>query len=210
MPPSSGALGTSSSLQRATAAAWAGWNPRRGHALTGGARHTRARARNRYGTPPPAPASMQGVKGLLVTAVSTLVRFPPLFEVARRKARETIKDRALAIGVDFDEAMRELGAQDWDTRVREATDPAVASPAYYTLPFHAYPQVLAQGVVAQPRRCTHRVERRSRGWGGARTRTRRATCAWTRRWSLTWRRTACTRPSCRRTTRRWTPSECAP
>ncbi|CAG9466395.1 unnamed protein product [Pedinophyceae sp. YPF-701] len=69
-------------------------------------------------------------------AVSMLFKFPPLWEAARKKARQTIVDRAEAIGVDWHGQMRRLSAVDWEAEMAAVRDPALAMPDYYTKPFH--------------------------------------------------------------------------
>ncbi len=84
---------------------------------------------------PPNPA--------LVSLVEALFRFPPLFRVARDKARATIVSRGDAIGLDWNGELEALRAvPDWEARLATATDAAAAGsyPAYYTQPFHAYEQ----------------------------------------------------------------------
>jgi hypothetical protein len=58
------------------------------------------------------------------------------------QARGMIIQRAEAIGLDWDGTLKQLQQQDWETRLQNATDPAVDSyPSYFTQPFHAYKQV---------------------------------------------------------------------
>ena len=66
--------------------------------------------------------------------------FPPLWRLASEKAKQSIKARLAELGRDWDaelQATRE--AADWDEALREATDPDVALPEYYTASFHSYP-----------------------------------------------------------------------
>ena len=57
------------------------------------------------------------------------------------QARSKIAKRGEQIGLDFDgevEALR--GAADWDAELASIRDPSLQLPAYYTQPFHAYPE----------------------------------------------------------------------
>lgn len=53
----------------------------------------------------------QAVNPVLMSAVNALFRFPPLFNLATKKARQTIRQRAIDLGMDWDGAMAELQAQ---------------------------------------------------------------------------------------------------
>jgi hypothetical protein len=61
------------------------------------------------------------------------------------QARSMIIQRGAAIGLDWPATLAELQQLDWESRMKEATDPLVdAYPDYYTQPFHAYKQVSSQ------------------------------------------------------------------
>ncbi|KAG2430699.1 hypothetical protein HYH02_013696 [Chlamydomonas schloesseri] len=77
---------------------------------------------------------------LLMGTVEALFRFPPFFNAAAKNARGMIMKRAEALGLDWNSAMAELKAQDWEARMKEVTNPNITYPAYYTQPFHAYSQ----------------------------------------------------------------------
>ncbi|KAF5829160.1 S-adenosyl-L-methionine-dependent methyltransferase [Dunaliella salina] len=76
---------------------------------------------------------------LLMAAVESLFRFPPFFSMAAKNARSMIVKRAESIGLDWDSAMRERQQQDWQSLMRQVSNPNVQYPAYYEQPFHAYP-----------------------------------------------------------------------
>ncbi|GLI59339.1 hypothetical protein VaNZ11_001199 [Volvox africanus] len=77
---------------------------------------------------------------LLMGAVEALFKFPPFFSAAAKNARNIIVKRAEALGLDWDGAMRDMKAQDWNARMKAVINPSVTYPAYYTQPFHAYSQ----------------------------------------------------------------------
>lgn len=57
------------------------------------------------------------------------------------QARTKIAKRGEQIGLDFDGAVEALkGAADWDAELASIRDPTMQLPAYYTQPFHAYPE----------------------------------------------------------------------
>ncbi|KXZ55370.1 hypothetical protein GPECTOR_3g499 [Gonium pectorale] len=76
---------------------------------------------------------------LLMGAVEALFKFPPFFNAAAKNARGMIIKRAESLGLDWEGAMRDLKAQDWEARMKAVSNPAVQYPSYYTQPFHAYP-----------------------------------------------------------------------
>ncbi|KAG2492625.1 hypothetical protein HYH03_009041 [Edaphochlamys debaryana] len=75
---------------------------------------------------------------LLMGAVEALFKFPPFFDAAKKNARSMIVKRYESLGGDWEGAMRDLQAQDWEARFKAVEDPAVTYPSYYTQPFHAY------------------------------------------------------------------------
>ncbi|GLC42713.1 hypothetical protein PLESTB_001130500 [Pleodorina starrii] len=77
---------------------------------------------------------------LLMGAVEALFKFPPFFNAAAKNARGMIMKRAEALGLDWEGAMRDMKAQDWEARLKAVTNPSVTYPDYYTQPFHAYSQ----------------------------------------------------------------------
>jgi len=73
--------------------------------------------------------------------VEALFSFQPLFQLATKKARQTIMQRAEGLGLPWEAEMKELRAHDqWSTLLAEWSNPAVVYPAYYEKRFHAYPQ----------------------------------------------------------------------
>ena len=57
------------------------------------------------------------------------------------QARSKIAKRGQQIGLDFDGEVEALkGAADWDAELASVRDPSLQLPAYYTQPFHAYPE----------------------------------------------------------------------
>lgn len=91
-------------------------------------------------TAPPPPFVQPPLNPVLTGAVEALFRFPPFFDMASKKARNMIVQRADALGLDWNTAMEELRAQDWEGRLKRVEDSQVTFPQYYTQPFHAYPQ----------------------------------------------------------------------
>ena len=80
-----------------------------------------------------APSAAERVAG-------AMLGFPPLWRLAREKAKQSIKARLTELGRDWDaELQATRDAADWDEALREATDPDVALPEYYTASFHSYP-----------------------------------------------------------------------
>ena len=74
----------------------------------------------------------------MVRLIEALFDFPPLFRLASANARKMIVERGSRLGLDFEADIAMLRQVDWDAAVAAATDPAVATPAYYQRPFHAY------------------------------------------------------------------------
>lgn len=88
---------------------------------------------------PLSPPATNVANPLMLAAISTLFKIPPVFNAAKNKARETIRQRAIAIGLDWDKQMEDLQKEDWNSRAKQVINPAVtAYPSYYTQPFHAY------------------------------------------------------------------------
>ena len=57
------------------------------------------------------------------------------------QARSKIAKRGQQIGLDFDGEVKALeGAADWEAELASIRDPNLQLPAYYTQPFHAYPE----------------------------------------------------------------------
>lgn len=77
---------------------------------------------------------------LLVGLIEALFRFPPFFQAASRNARAMIVKRGEALGLPWKTAMERMQAQDWASAIEAVRNPAVKYPAYYTSPFHAYPE----------------------------------------------------------------------
>lgn len=77
---------------------------------------------------------------LLVHLVEALFRFPPFFAMAAKNAREMIVKRGESMGLDFQAEIDALKGVDWDAELARVQDPSVKYPAYYTVPFHAYPE----------------------------------------------------------------------
>lgn len=79
---------------------------------------------------------------LFTNAIQTVLKFPPLFQYAKRKARETIIKKGEAIGVHWNEEKSKLSkATEWTQRVNDLENQNLVYPDYYTKPFHAYDQV---------------------------------------------------------------------
>ncbi|KAL6751927.1 S-adenosyl-L-methionine-dependent methyltransferase [Haematococcus lacustris] len=86
-----------------------------------------------------ATSTSQGGSSTLMAMVEALFKFQPFFAMATKQARAMVVKRAESIGLDWDGAMKELEAQDWQARMKAVTQPGLQYPAYYTQPFHAYP-----------------------------------------------------------------------
>lgn len=86
----------------------------------------------------PASSDFKPPSSPIVPIVQGLLSFPPVFNLAANAARNKIKDRAAAIGVNFDEAVARIQvATDWEAALAAVTNPNVSTyPAYYTKPFH--------------------------------------------------------------------------
>lgn len=79
---------------------------------------------------------------LMTNAIQTVLKFPPLFQFAKRKAREKIIKKGEVIGVNWNEEKSKLSkATDWTQRINDLKKQDLVYPDYYTKPFHAYDQV---------------------------------------------------------------------
>lgn len=62
-------------------------------------------------------------------------------EALCQQARSKIAIRGQQIGLDFDGEVESLkGAADWEAELASIRDASLQLPAYYTQPFHAYPE----------------------------------------------------------------------
>jgi ubiquinone/menaquinone biosynthesis C-methylase UbiE len=76
-----------------------------------------------------------------VSIVEALFRLPPVFNTAATAARKKIVDRGQQLGLDFAGEIETLKQIDWTSEIASVQDSDVVMPAYYQVPFHAYPQV---------------------------------------------------------------------
>lgn len=75
--------------------------------------HPPGSASNTAADAPAAPANP-----MLMSAVGALFGFKPFFNMATKKARGMIVERAKSLGLDWDGAMRDMQAQDWEARLQ--------------------------------------------------------------------------------------------
>jgi hypothetical protein len=76
---------------------------------------------------------------LLQRALSALFTFPPILNAAAARARETIRQRGLSVGVDVEaEAAALAAATDWEALKASLENRDLRYPAYYLAPFHCY------------------------------------------------------------------------
>lgn len=114
--------------------------PRR-HAVT----ITRASPQAAPTAPPRVPGTPLAANGadppLLQRALSALFTLPPVLSAAAGRARETIRQRGLSVGVDaVAEAEALAQAADWERVKASVENAGVRYPAYYLAPFHCYPE----------------------------------------------------------------------
>lgn len=70
--------------------------------------------------------------------VSGILSIPPVFNLARHRARTMMIKRAESIGVAWTDIVRNLQARDWSTEFETVNNPDLDYPDYYLRPFHAY------------------------------------------------------------------------
>ncbi|WP_126147640.1 class I SAM-dependent methyltransferase [Synechococcus elongatus] len=86
--------------------------------------------------------------GLASRLVSGILQIQPLFNIARKRARSMMVQRASQIGVDWPArtaALRQRQSEqsfspDWEQDLQALTNPDLQYPSYYVAPFHAYPE----------------------------------------------------------------------
>ncbi|MBE9009530.1 class I SAM-dependent methyltransferase [Pseudanabaenaceae cyanobacterium LEGE 13415] len=70
--------------------------------------------------------------------VSGLLSIPPVFNLARVRARNMMIKRAESIGVPWTKIVADLQDRDWSTEFEKVNNPNLDYPDYYLRPFHAY------------------------------------------------------------------------
>ncbi|MER3432598.1 MAG: SAM-dependent methyltransferase [Leptolyngbya sp. ERB_1_1] len=70
--------------------------------------------------------------------VSGILSIPPVFNLARVRARNMMIKRAELIGVPWTEIVADLQARDWSAEFEKVNNPDLEYPEYYLRPFHAY------------------------------------------------------------------------
>lgn len=70
--------------------------------------------------------------------VSGILSIPPVFNLARHRARTMMIKRAESIGVPWTDIVADLQARDWSTEFETVNNPDLEYPDYYLRPFHAY------------------------------------------------------------------------
>lgn len=101
--------------------------------------------------PPRVPGTPLAADGadppLLQRALSALFTLPPILSAAAGRARETIRQRGLSVGVDVvAEAEALARAADWASVKASVENAGVRYPPYYLAPFHCYPEGNVSGV----------------------------------------------------------------
>ena len=83
-------------------------------------------------------SNVAGGNPMLSFAVEALFKFPPVFKLAAKGAREKIINRGKELGLDFAAEIEALRQVDWSSEMAQVTDSTVPTPDYYKVPFHAY------------------------------------------------------------------------
>ena len=76
--------------------------------------------------------------GLASRLVSGFLAVKPLFNIAKRQARQMMIDRAEKLGVPWRERAETLLSRNWDAEFSGVCDRQLTYPEYYLRPFHAY------------------------------------------------------------------------
>lgn len=70
--------------------------------------------------------------------VNGILSIPPVFNLARVRARNMMMKRAESIGVPWTKIVADLQARDWSREFEKVNNPELEYPEYYLRPFHAY------------------------------------------------------------------------
>ncbi|MBD1824159.1 class I SAM-dependent methyltransferase [Cyanobacteria bacterium FACHB-DQ100] len=70
--------------------------------------------------------------------VNGILSIPPVFNLARVRARNMMMKRAESIGVPWTKIVADLQARDWSKEFERVNNPELKYPEYYLRPFHAY------------------------------------------------------------------------
>ncbi len=75
---------------------------------------------------------------LLSRLVNRAIKTPPLYALMKRQARQVIIKTAEKNGVPWRQTCVDLDTPEMRQRLEDVTNPAIAYPDYYQVPFHAY------------------------------------------------------------------------
>jgi ubiquinone/menaquinone biosynthesis C-methylase UbiE len=70
--------------------------------------------------------------------INGILGIPPLFNIAKQRARNMMIERAETIGVPWRAEAARLQARDWSAEFNAVNNPHLSYPDYYLKPFHAY------------------------------------------------------------------------
>jgi ubiquinone/menaquinone biosynthesis C-methylase UbiE len=70
--------------------------------------------------------------------INGILGIPPLFNIAKQRARKMMIERAETIGVPWRAEAARLQARDWSAEFNAVNNPDLNYPDYYLKPFHAY------------------------------------------------------------------------
>ncbi|MGB5631817.1 MAG: methyltransferase domain-containing protein [Waterburya sp.] len=76
--------------------------------------------------------------GITSRLVKIFLSIKPLANFAKTRARQRMIKRAEAIGVPWQENVKQLGNHNWDSNLAAIQNPNLSYPDYYTTSFHAY------------------------------------------------------------------------
>ena len=83
-------------------------------------------------------ATQEAKPRLTSRIVSGILSIPPVFNLARQRARSMMIKRADSIGVPWLKIVAELQSRDWSHEFDQVNQPDLQYPDYYLRPFHAY------------------------------------------------------------------------
>jgi len=75
---------------------------------------------------------------LVSKLVNGILGIKPVYELAKRQARDMMIKRGSKIGVNWDANVAELKEQDWSAEIAQLEDTNLSYPPYYLRSFHAY------------------------------------------------------------------------
>ena len=76
--------------------------------------------------------------GIVSQLVNGILAIAPLFNIAKKRARNMMIERAASMGIDWLKISADLQKQDLDAELTKVQNPHLKYPDYYLKPFHAY------------------------------------------------------------------------